>query len=308
MSERAVSFPYRGEQVFGILHEPERATATKPPLGFVLPHSGSRGRLGCTFHYTFFARELARQGYPVLRFDPPGLGDSSGVIETGPTHDLYGSIQSGRYVGDTLVAIDELRRLATPRRVVLLGICGGAITALAAAAAADDVAGAAVMSIPVMLNHAQQNITDRIPADYARKHLVSLYARKLLSPRAWWRLATRQSDLAAIKPYLAAALRRARGLPPAAASTGTRTNPHFFASARALVERKRRALVVFGEDDRFRFEFDREFYQVHWRGNPTYDALWELRHIKHCNHMLTMREWQQQALQLVLQWLPRVRD
>ena len=305
--ERAISFPYKGERLFGILHEPESG-ATRPSLGFVFPHSGARGRLGCTFHYPFFARALARQGYPVLRWDPPGLGDSAGAIETGPTKDLYRSIQSGRYVGDTLVAIEELRRLASPQRIVLFGVCGGAITALESAAVADDVAGAAILSIPVMLDSAEQNLTERLPPEYARKHLMALYARKLLSPRAWWRFVTRQSDMDVIKPYFNAALRSTRRPQEAtsAAPAGVQSNPHFFEAARAVIKRKRRAIVIFGEGDRFRWEFEREFRNVDWRQNPAYDALWELHLLKDCNHMLTMREWQEQAMQLVLQWLPRV--
>lgn len=309
--ERAISFPYKGERLFGILHEPESG-AGRPSLGFVFPHSGARGRLGCTFHYPFFARALARQGYPVLRWDPPGLGDSGGTIETGPTKELYGSIQSGRYVGDTLVAIEELRRLASPQRIVLFGVCGGAITALESAAIADEVAGAAILSIPVMLDSADQNVTERIPPEFARKHLMALYARKLLSPRAWWRLLTMKSEMDVIKPYLSAALRSTRRAPetttPAAAgpAEGVRSNPHFFEAARAVIKRKRRAIIIFGEDDRFRWEFERDFMNVEWRQNPAYSALWELHLLKDCNHMLTMREWQEQAMQLVLQWLPRV--
>lgn len=305
--ERAVSFEYEGKQLFGILHEPEGEP--RPSLGFVFPHSGSRGRLGNTFHYPYFARALAKQGYPVLRFDPPGLGDSGGTIETGPTYDLYNSIQSGCYVGDTVAAIDELRRLSSPKKVVLLGVCGGAITALQTAAVAD-VAGTAIMSVPVMLDSSQQKQSDTIPTEYARKYLFALYARKLLSPRAWWRFMRGKSQMSVIVPYLSAALRRTRTTPTVTATTASerdvQANPRFFEAARALMQRDRKTLAIFGDDDPFWWHFEREFYKVHCGPDSAYHRLWEIHLLKDCNHMLTMREWKEKAMELVLQWLPRL--
>ena len=280
MTEEAVSFRHDGDLLFGILHAPEGAAP--PALGFVFPHSGSRGRLGNTFHYRFFARELARRGYPVLRFDPPGLGDSEGVIETAFTQDFYGSIQHGRYVGDTLAAVAELRRRAHPKRIVLLGVCGGAFTALASAAASGTVDGAVLLSLPVMLDSSRTEQVKRIPAEHARKRLA-IYRDKLLSPKAWWRFITSQSDTQAIKTYVRAllpSLIASRFQKPTATDDGAAkltANPLFFEAARTLARRARRVLLIYGREDHFYSEFEREFLDVHWAREPAYAAVWELQ-------------------------------
>ena len=307
--EQAISFKCDGQQIIGILHRPDGPSGERPNLGLVLAHSGSRGRLGNTFHYPFMARQLARLGYPVLRCDPPGLGDSSGTIATGPTRSFYREIQEGRFVGDTLAAIKELRRLTSPRHVVLIGICGGAITALEAAALAEGVSGAALLSIPVTLDFARTEAPGVIPPEYARKYLRSLYASKIFSPRAWLRLVTLRSDVSLIRSYVAAIL---RGLMPAPAQPGARKtgasrfNPRFLESLQKMMQGKRRVVFIFGEDDRFRWDFEREFYDIYWHTDAAHAKYCSIHKIPHCNHMLTMREWQQQAVQLIADWLPSV--
>jgi uncharacterized protein len=308
--EQPISFTVGPDELFGVLHRPESSAGERPELAVLFVHSGSRGRLGCTFHYPHMARRLAALGYPVLRYDPPGLGDSTGSIETGPTDDFYGSVQSGRYLPDTLAAIEELRRRVMPRKIVLLGVCGGAITALGAAALAEGVAGAALLSIPVMLDFASQELAERIPTEYARKYLWSLYGRKLASAAAWWRLLTLRSDVPLMRTYLAAAFRRVRkgngnGAPAGAGKQ--KLNPRFVDWLGALCRRQGRALFIFGDDDRFRWEFEREFFQTHWASSASYEEQCTVRRIPHCNHMLTMREWQDQALALVVPWLETLR-
>jgi len=308
--EQPLSFTVGKHELFGVLHRPDAAGSERPEVAVLFVHSGSRGRLGCTFHYPYMARRLVRMGYPVLRYDPPGIGDSTGSIELGPTDDFYGSIQSGRYIGDTLAAIEELRRLVAPRSIVLLGVCGGAITALGTAALAEGVAGVALLSVPVMLDFSRQELAERIPTHYARKYLWSLYSRKMLSAAAWWRLLTLQSDVGLMRTYLTAALRRVRrhrgdGSPAGAGKL--KLNPSFGPWLSALCRRQRRTLFIFGDDDRFRWEFEREFYDRHWRSTPSYEELCTVRRIAHCNHMLTMREWQDQAVDLVAAWLKTLR-
>jgi alpha-beta hydrolase superfamily lysophospholipase len=81
----------------------------------------------------FLARTLAQNGFPVLRFDLPGTGDSSGDALDPGLFDAW--VQS---IGD---AARELRNLSGVERVTVAGLSLGATLALLAAArgaAVDD--------------------------------------------------------------------------------------------------------------------------------------------------------------------------
>ncbi len=69
----------------------------------------------------------------MLRFDFFGLGDSEGDLDETMLADVYNNIEVGRYVDDTLAALNWLSAEHGARRFVLGGLCGGAITAILAA-------------------------------------------------------------------------------------------------------------------------------------------------------------------------------
>jgi pimeloyl-ACP methyl ester carboxylesterase len=310
--QRAVVFESGAERLCGVLYLPEDAGRRPPDLGVVFVHSGSRGRLGNTFHYPFLARQFARRGVASLSFDPAGLGDSTGAVATCNQQDFYGSIQSGRYVGDTLAAVDELHRQVRPKRIVLFGICGGAITALLAGPRSLHVDGLILLSVPVLMDSAQQDLMSRIPRGYARRYLASLYARKLLSPAAWLRLLTMKSDVRDIARWVWTALRgaeeratvrRAVDAPP----VNSRFNRNFVESLDAVVARGARVLFCFGSNDYFWTEFEREFKHVYWDRNPGYARACEVHTVASCNHMFTVRKWQQEAFEIATDWLGRLR-
>jgi uncharacterized protein len=90
------------------------------PVGIVILVGGPQYRVGSHRQFVLLARDLARGGYPVLRFDYAGMGDS------------YGSPPSFEDVGkDISAAIDALLR-AVPglSQVVLWGLCDGASSAM----------------------------------------------------------------------------------------------------------------------------------------------------------------------------------
>ena len=113
--------------LFGSFHAPETTARTTgvllcQPLG----HEYIRA------HRTFnqLAAGLARAGFPVLRFDYSGTGDSSGADE-------MGSVK--RWMADVHSAIDELKDTASVATVAVLGLRLGASIALAAAERRPDV-------------------------------------------------------------------------------------------------------------------------------------------------------------------------
>lgn len=320
--EKPFLFRAGEHELSGILHLPEREQKA-PELGVVFVHAGARGRYGNTFQYPYYARALAKQGIPSLRFDPHGMGDSEGHIEIAKVLDFYGTIQAGRFAQGTLAAIDEFHRVVAPKKLVLFGICGGAITALLAAPRARrPVDGLVLLSCPALMDSSQQSQLERIPAGYAKDYLIALYAKKVFSLAAWRRLLTFQSDTSTMWTYGRAVAKgmidkarervreRVRPTPKGAEKPPREKNPRFndlfLEATEAMLKRHAKLLFLFGDGDALRWDFQKEFYDVYWKGNATYERHCEVHYLAGCNHLFTLREWQRQALEVAGPWLERL--
>jgi uncharacterized protein len=120
-------FPNGDVQLFGVFHEPQSDARTPP---FVFCHPFGEEKLWAHRVFVAFARELAARGYPVLRVDCRGNGDSSGEFcETSLASNL----------DDLGAAIDWLKVRHSVPRVGLLGLRLGATEAALLAERRDDV-------------------------------------------------------------------------------------------------------------------------------------------------------------------------
>ncbi len=113
------------QQLVGILSEPVDAAATS----VVILNAGVLHRVGPHRLHVVLARRLAALGFPTLRLDLGGIGDSVASSDA-PTF-------RESAVADTRLAMSGL---TTPRHV-LFGVCAGADNALATALVDDRVAG-----------------------------------------------------------------------------------------------------------------------------------------------------------------------
>jgi len=75
MNETPVFFAGKQDRLFGVLHRPEQEGNGQ---AFVFCHPFAEEKLWAHRVFVNFARELARHGYAVLRFDYRGYGDSDG--------------------------------------------------------------------------------------------------------------------------------------------------------------------------------------------------------------------------------------
>ena len=75
VSESAIRFDCQGVPLVGILHRP--AAAKRRGLLMVVA-GGPQFRVGASRQMILWARRMAREGYPVMRFDSRGMGDSYG--------------------------------------------------------------------------------------------------------------------------------------------------------------------------------------------------------------------------------------
>ncbi len=121
MNEEPHFLATSGERLFAFLHRPEAPCRG----GIVLCSPLAEEKLWAHRVFVSFARELATQGYAVLRFDYRGEGDSDRAFEQS---DLNTRVE------DVATAIEALKRLVPGVQVVtLLGLrLGASIAALAA--------------------------------------------------------------------------------------------------------------------------------------------------------------------------------
>ena len=115
-ADRAITFACEGETLVGVATLPSAAGDT----AVLIIVGGPQYRAGSHRQFVQLARCVAAEGFPVLRFDSRGMGDSSGS----PRNFEHISADIG-------CAIGALMALApTVKRVVLWGLCDGASAAL----------------------------------------------------------------------------------------------------------------------------------------------------------------------------------
>ncbi|PHV13355.1 hydrolase 1, exosortase A system-associated [Chitinimonas sp. BJB300] len=115
--ESALTFACHDEQLVGVLASPSTASTE---IGVLILVGGPQYRAGSHRQFTLLARQLANRGYPTLRFDYRGMGDSSG------------SIRSFEEVDDDIAAALAAFQAGNPvvRQFVLWGLCDAASAAL----------------------------------------------------------------------------------------------------------------------------------------------------------------------------------
>jgi exosortase A-associated hydrolase 1 len=181
------------------LHQPPQVTGT---LGVVVVVGGPQYRVGSHRQFVLLARALARAGYPVLRFDYRGMGDSEGELK-GFEH----------AASDMRCAIDALlARVPQLREVVLWGLCDGASAACFYAAGDARVRALALLNPWV---RGQQTL--------ARSLLFNYYVARLFNREAWRELLGQRAKLSnAFKSVLSTARQAMAGSeapqPPATAA------------------------------------------------------------------------------------------
>ena len=119
-----------GERLFGCYHAPATGSPRGNGVALVLVHPGGHEYL--QFHRVLrqLAVMLAEAGFPVLRFDLRGCGDSLGDES---------DWSLGAWSEDIGTALDEARERAGVPRAGLIGLRLGATLSAATAAARDDV-------------------------------------------------------------------------------------------------------------------------------------------------------------------------
>lgn len=165
-SEQAISFACNQEGLVGILAVPENAAAT---LGVVVIVGGPQYRAGSHRQFVHLSRALAAAGYPVLRFDYRGMGDSTGALRD------FNDVSP-----DVAAAIDALQAaLPHVQQVALWGLCDGASAALLYCHETRDLR---VRGLCLL------NPWVRSEASLARAHVKHYYSDRIRQKEFWVKL------------------------------------------------------------------------------------------------------------------------
>lgn len=272
--ERPLVYACNDAWLYGILSLP----AAPATLGVVIVVGGPQYRAGSHRQFTLLARELAAAGFPALRFDYRGMGDSEG--------DVRGFEHAGE---DLRTTIDRFQaEVPGLSRVVLWGLCDGATAA--ALYAPDDARVAGVVLLNPWMRTEQGAARTIVRHYYGRRMLDPALWNKIKQGRFHWRAA-----LAGLGKTLAAALRRT---PPAQEQAML---PERLRAALARFEGK--VLVQLSEAD----FTAREFQDISAASGSWTQLLaaprFTRQYLERADHTLSRRAWHDQATQGLRGWL-----
>ncbi len=152
------------DSMLGVLHP---AGEGAPSVGVLVVVGGPQYRVGSHRQFVLMARELANGGFPVLRFDYRGMGDSDGDVHTFET--------CGE---DIRAAIDAIMAaMPTLQGVVVWGLCDAASAALMHVTRDARVLGLVLVNPWV-----------RTTAGEARAYVQHYYGQRLLQASFWRKL------------------------------------------------------------------------------------------------------------------------
>lgn len=272
-----ISFPCAGHKLYGLLATPAEASAR----GVLILVGGPQYRVGSHRQFVLLARHLAAAGYPVLRFDHRGIGDSGG--EPVSFEDLEPDIRS---------AIDTMQgELPDVSEVVIWGLCDAASAALMYAPGDSRVAGVVLLNPWV-----------RSEQSLARAYFGSYYMTQILSPDFWKRLFTGKVKVWESAQSLASNTRDAVR-PAGRRDRVAAAKPYQDRMEDALRQYQGQVLVILSGDDITATEFrelvagsrgwQRSLNRAHIRQHAIAEA----------NHTFSRGEWRDRVADWTLDWL-----
>ena len=270
----------------------------------VLLCPGVKTRVGPHRLYRKLAQAFLRRGIAVMRVDFAGLGDSEGEQPEESLELIYRAMELGGGVADARSALDWLEAARGVRRFIVGGLCGGAVTGLQLAAEDPRVEGIYAIGLPVTVHGAARSELDHMPQGALRDKRAH-YLKKALNPASWLRLLSMKSDYRLMWRMLAASMASKQKAAHEAArpAAAPDLNPRLAESFLKVVGRDCRVLLMFGERDRLRWDFEEKLQQPWQADLAPYRTLIETRIIPRASHILADPEAVAQASQITVAWL-----
>lgn len=294
--ETAVSFG-SDPKLFGILSEPAQPTGhvNCSETAVLMLNVGGNYRIGPNRIYVHIARDLARAGCRILRFDLAGLGDSRHPQGFRAAH-LY----SKDSTPEVRAAIDFLSAQGC-KKFYLLGICSGSFVAFQAALADTRVTGQILMNSRLLeWRDANPDGTWQDSMQNAYKS-VSFYRRQLFDWHVYKRLFKGDVDVVGISNRLRVLMgaRLSRALKSVFLNVSVDSGP--MQKVRQLSARGTDTLMIVNADDD-----GRDYLEFHFGRGGKYlidDARFQMIFVTGSDHTFSDKKGQNSVISTVKTYL-----
>ena len=279
-AEAVLEFDCGRERLWGILSRPAPGVS-EAEIAVVILVGGPQYRVGSHRQFVLLGRALARAGFPALRFDYRGMGDSAGEQRD------FEQIEP-----DLRAALGALAGVCpSARRFVVWGLCDAAAAALMFATGDARVAGIVAA-----------NPWARSDASLAAARVKHYYGRRLLEREFWVKLLRGGLDWRASLGALGSNLRSARRLGRAGEGDAAAL-PFQTRMAHGLAAFRGRVLLILSGND----ITAKEFLQytdsaAGWKGLLS-DSKVRRIDIPEADHTFSSRAWMTRAEQATIEWL-----
>jgi exosortase A-associated hydrolase 1 len=281
--ETALTFDCEGKTLVGIVSEPTRHRC----VGILVLVGGPQYRVGSHRQFLLLARRLAESGFPVMRFDFRGMGDSGGA-----------KVDFTETVPDIAAALHAFKAACSSlENIVLWGLCDAASAALLYLRATSD---ARVRGLVLL------NPWVRSEDTLAATHVKHYYTKRFVEREFWAKLVNGNIDFAkAFREFrgtLALFLKGHRVRVAARQSSGEQ---YQYRMAAAFADFSGPVLVILSGADYTAKEFiECTRSNPFWRGlvaRPNVERI----DLADADHTFSTSVWRKEVETLTIAWLQR---
>ncbi len=281
----------RDRSLVGILTDPQlpprgegaghAVTTDRGYPAVLILNAGFIHRIGPNRLHVRLARRLSKLGFPVLRFDFSGIGDSPPSRTAIPF--------DRRALDEAREAMDFLQRTCGAQSFIPVGICSGADVGFAVAQADDRVIGAILINGGVF----GLEIPDKTLREAERRIMARYYRSRLWDLKSWARLMRGRSNLEAIRQMVVRFFRK-RSIALGVAGS---SDPDSSALHR-LKDRGVEVLAVYSEGS---IAWDILHLSLGIDAITAFDNV-RLEYVESCDHVFTPLWAQTRLLDLIAGW------
>jgi pimeloyl-ACP methyl ester carboxylesterase len=269
--EKTFVFENKQQKLFGILHEPD---GPQKHTALIFLHGWGTYRIGPHLIFVEAARAFASAGFPCLRFDFRGRGESEGNVAETTLLDM---------LDDAKQAVREMLKRDGISQIILIGLCSGGEVAVGTAASDSNVNGVVLLSTPLLGRKAMTKDDVRHTANFAKS-----YWRKLFLPGTWRKIFSFRVNYRVIFKVLFGHLQQRR-----------KDNPLKEAGLlEAFKNYKGACLFIYGEKDPEAFPSENAYRNVCAKNGKVV-----FKTIPEANHNFYSVAWKQELIRQVSEWL-----